>query len=55
MAIRNRRHVRQIADNPDLHNLRADGVPLEIVAQVLGVSRERVRQIEVNALVKCRR
>ena len=34
--------------------LRDDGLTLEEVAAELGVSPERVRQIETNALRKCR-
>ena len=54
MALIGNRHARQIADNPDLPQLRADGVTLDEVVQVLGVRKERVQQIEVQALVKCR-
>ena len=54
MALIGNRHARQIADNPDLPQLRADGVTLDEVARVLGVSKERVQQIEVQALLKCR-
>ena len=32
-----------------------DGVTLEEIGQILGVSKERVRQIEVSTLVKYRR
>ena len=40
---------------PALHQLQDNGVTLEIIAQELGVTHERVRQIETAALVKCRR
>ena len=45
----------QVADNPDAPRLRDNGVTLDEMALVLGVSNERVRQIEVAALTKCRR
>lgn len=35
--------------------LREDGATLEAVAQELGVTPERVRQLEMQALRKCRR
>jgi len=52
MAI-TRRHQAPL-DRNTLLGLRDNGVTLEEVGQVLGVSKERVRQIEVNALRKCR-
>lgn len=36
-------------------DLRRDGMTLEEVGKALGVTRERIRQIEVAALRKCRR
>lgn len=53
MAI-SRRQPREIADHPDLQQLRADGVTLEEVGQELGVTRERVWRLDARALVKCR-
>ncbi len=50
-----RRLPHAISDNPDLPQLRDNGVTLEEIGQILGVSIERVRQIEVAALMKCRR
>ena len=38
----------------DKNLLRDNGVTLETIAQELGVTRERVRQIEAKALQKCR-
>ena len=35
--------------------LRTDGLTLEQIAREFGVTRERIRQIEVSALRKCRR
>lgn len=35
--------------------MRADGLTLEMIGKVLGVSRERVRQLEIKALNKLRR
>lgn len=35
--------------------LRTDGCTLEEVGKALGVTRERARQIELQALRKCRR
>lgn len=35
--------------------LRDNGMTLEAIARELGVTRERIRQIEVAALRKCRR
>jgi DNA-directed RNA polymerase sigma subunit (sigma70/sigma32) len=43
-----------MADHPDLQQLRADGVTLEEVGQELGVTRERVQQLEARALAKGR-
>ena len=39
----------------DKIRLRDNGVTLDVVAQKLGVSRERARQLEAQALKKCRR
>lgn len=36
------------------NGLREDGATLEAIAQELGISPERVRQIEFRALRKCR-
>ena len=45
--------------HPELANgseaLRTDGVTLEEVGKALGVTRERARQLEMQALRKCRR
>ena len=38
-----------------LLRLRDNSVTLEVIAVQLGVTRERVRQIEVKALAKCRK
>ena len=34
---------------------RTDGVTLEEVGKALGVTRERARQLEIRALMKCRK
>ncbi len=39
----------------DKFRLRDNGVTLEAIAKELGITRERVRQIEVMALKKCRK
>ena len=41
-------------DASGLQSLRDAGMTLEEIGQELGVSRERIRQLEARALVKCR-